>query len=43
MMDPIEEALREKLFATQFGGEEITANFCKIIGHSVKHDCLGIS
>ena len=37
LMGPIEEALREKLFPTLFGGEEINANFRKIIGHSVNH------
>ena len=42
MMDPIEEALREKIFPSLFGGEEITADFRKILGHSVKHGGLGI-
>ena len=42
-MGPIEEALREKFFPSLFGGEEITANFRKILGHSVKHGGLGIS
>ena len=41
-MGPIEEALREKFFPLLFGGEEITANFRKILGHSVKHGGLGI-
>ena len=41
-MGPIEEALREKLFPALFGGEEINADFRKILGHSVKHDSLGI-
>ena len=36
-MGPIEEALREKLFPALFRGEEITANFRQILGHSVKH------
>ena len=36
-MGPIEKALREKLFPALFGGEEINANFRKILGHSVKH------
>ena len=41
-MSPIEEALREKCFPLLFGGEEITANFWKILGHIVKHGGLGI-
>ena len=41
-MGPIKEALREKLFLSLFGGEEITADFWKILGHSVKHGGLGI-
>ena len=41
-MVPIEEALREKFFPTLFGGEEINADFWKILGHSVKHGGLGI-
>ena len=41
-MGPIEEALREKFFPSLFGGEEITADFRKILGHSVKHGGLGI-
>ena len=32
LMGPIEEALREKFFPTLFGGEEINANFRKILG-----------
>ena len=43
LMGPIEEALREKLFPSLFGGEEITADFWKILGQSVKHVGLGIS
>ena len=39
---PIKEALREKFFPTLFGGEEINANFRKILGHSVKNGSLGI-
>ena len=42
LTDPIEEDLREKFFPSLFGGEEITANFRKILGHSVKHGGLGI-
>ena len=42
LMGPIEESLREKLFPALFGGEEINANFRKILGHSVKHGGLGI-
>ena len=41
-MGLIEEALREKLFPALFGGEEINANFRKILDHSVKHGGLGI-
>ena len=42
LMSPIEEALRDKFFPLLFGGEEITADFRKILGHSVKHGGLGI-
>ena len=42
MGPPIEEALREKLFSQLFGGEDINANFRKILGHSVKHGGLCI-
>ena len=35
LMGPIEEALREKLFPALFRGEEINANFSKILGHNV--------
>ena len=42
LVGPIEEALREKFFSTLFGGEEINANFHKILGHIVKHGNLGI-
>ena len=41
-MGPIEEALRENFFPSLFGGEEITANFRKILVHGVKHGVLGI-
>ena len=41
-MGYIEEALREKVSPLLFGGEEITAKFRKILGHSVKHGGLGI-
>ena len=41
-MGPIEEALREKSFPALFGGEEINADFQKIIGHSVNHGGLVI-
>ena len=41
-MGPIEEALREKFSPVLFMGEEITADFRKILGHSVKHGGLGI-
>ena len=43
LMGPIEEALREKLPSSIFGGEEIDADFWKILGHRVKHGGLGIS
>ena len=42
MMGPIEEALTEKFFPAQFGGEEINADFWQILGHIVKHGGLGI-
>ena len=42
IMGPIEESLRDKLFPSLFGGEDITANFRKILGHSVNHGGLGI-
>ena len=42
LMGPIEEALRDKLSPALFGGEEINANFQKILGNSVKHGGLGI-
>ena len=42
LMDPIEEALREKFFPALFGGEEINADFRKILGHSVNHGGLCI-
>ena len=41
-MGPIEEVIRGKLFPLLFGGEEITANFREILGHSVKHGGLVI-
>ena len=41
-MGPIEEALREKVFPSLFGGEDIDADFRKILGHGVKHRGLGI-
>ena len=42
LMGPIEEALREKLFLVLFWGQDINANFWKILGNSVKHGGLGI-
>ena len=42
LMGPIEEALREKFFSSLFGGEEITSDSRKILGHSIKHGSLGI-
>ena len=41
-MGPIEEYLREKFFPALFGGEEINADFHKLLGHSIKHGSLGI-
>ena len=41
-MGPIEEALREKSFPSLFGGEEINADFRKILDHSDKHGSLDI-
>ena len=42
LMGPIDEALGEKFFPLLFGGEEITSDFRKILGHSVNHGGLGI-
>ena len=42
MMGPIEEAIREKFFPALFGGEEINAEFRKILGHSVNNGRLCI-
>ena len=42
LMAPIEGALRENFFPLLFGGEEITADFRTILGHSVKHGSVGI-
>ena len=42
LIDRIEETLRKFLFPALFGGEEITADFWKILGHSVKHGGLVI-
>ena len=42
LMGPIEEALREKFFPALFGGEEVDADFRKVLCHSVKHGGLGI-
>ena len=33
-MGPIEKALRDRNFSALFGGEEINADFWKILGHS---------
>ena len=41
-MGPIEEALIETFFSMLFWGEEVDANFRKILGHSVKYGGLGI-
>ena len=42
LVGPIEGDLRENFFPSLFGGEEITSDFRKILGHSVKHGGLGI-
>ena len=41
-MGPAEEALRKKFSPALFGGDEINANFWKILGHSVNYGGLGI-
>ena len=41
-MVPIKDFLREKFFPALFGGEEINANFRKILGHSNNHGGLRI-
>ena len=41
-MGPIKEALRDTYFPALFRGEEVDANFKKILGHSVKRGGLGI-
>ena len=40
-MGPIEEALREKFSPPLFGGEDINADFWKILGHIIKHGGFG--
>ena len=42
LMDPLKEALREKFFPSPSWGEDINADFWKILGHSVKHGGLVI-
>ena len=43
LMGPIEEPLRDKSFsALSRGGGVINTNFRQILGHSIKHVCLGI-
>ena len=42
-MGPIEKALKETFFPSLLKGEEINANFWKILFHRVKHVGLGIS
>ena len=42
LMSPNEEALRKTFFSAIFGGEEVDADFRKILGHSVKCGCLDI-
>ena len=41
-MGPIDEALQETLFPALFRGEEVDADFRKILGRSVKCGGLGI-
>ena len=41
-MGPIEVALRKKFSPALFGGEEINADFRKILGHNFNHGGLGI-
>ena len=40
LMGPIEEALRKTFFPALYGGEEINADFWKVLGHSVNHGGL---
>ena len=42
LMGPIKEALRETFFPALFKGEDIGADFFKILDHRVKHDGVGI-
>ena len=42
LMGPIGEALRETFFSALLGGEEVDADFQKILGNSVKRGGLGI-
>ena len=42
LMGTIYKALREKLFPALFGGEEINADFRKILGYIINHGGLGI-
>ena len=42
LMGPIEEDLRETLFPTLFGVEDINTYFRKILGHSIKYGGLSI-
>ena len=41
-MGLVEDSLREISLPAIFGGEEVNADFQKILGHSVKHVGLGI-
>ena len=41
-MGLIEEAIRETFFPKLFGGEEVNADFWKILGYGVKHGRFGI-
>ena len=42
LIGPIEKALSDIFFPLLSGGEKITDNFWKTLGHSVKHGGLGI-
>ena len=43
MMVFIEDSLREAFLPALFGGEEVSADLREILGHSVKHECLGLT
>ena len=41
MMGPIEDAVREAFLPALFGGEEVSADLIKSLGHSMKRGGLG--